>query len=98
MVGNYHSFYSLEKTNGYHGGMSKVFGVHTSVYKSMHFNYTMSGGSVSIILTLSGHSLKDGLPYLLRKVDVTLRVNVEFAMKVFERWKNIQCASIISFR
>jgi hypothetical protein len=35
MVGNYHSFYSLENYNGVHGGVSKVFGIHTTVYKCM---------------------------------------------------------------
>lgn len=46
----------------------------------------------------SGQSLKDGLPYVLRKVDVSLRINVDFALKVFEKWKAIQCSSIITFR
>lgn len=78
MVGSYHSFYSLELNNGVHGGVSKTFGVQTTVYKC--------------------HSLKDGLPYVLRKVDISVRINAEFALKVFEKWKAIQCTGIVSFR
>jgi hypothetical protein len=54
--------------------------------------------TIEFVINESGHSLKDGLTYVLRKVDVTLRVNVEFALKVFEKWKAIQCSSITSFR
>jgi hypothetical protein len=97
LVGNYHSFYSLEDINGVHGGVSKVFGVHTTVYKCIVVVFAFTSFSYARS-SFPAFSLKDGLSYVLRKVDVSLRINVDFALKVFEKWKGIQCSSIVSIR
>jgi serine/threonine protein kinase len=43
-------------------------------------------------------SIHDGLPYVLRKVDVPLRANVDFAMQISEMWKQIQHSGIVTLR
>lgn len=42
--------------------------------------------------------LLDGLPYALRKLDHTTRINLDFALQTCELWKQIEHSGIIGFR
>lgn len=43
-------------------------------------------------------SIHDGLPYVLRKVDVNLRTNFDTALKTAEPWKNTQHSGMVTLR
>eukprot|EP01127_Copromyxa_protea_P014559 TRINITY_DN4087_c0_g1_i1.p1 TRINITY_DN4087_c0_g1~~TRINITY_DN4087_c0_g1_i1.p1 ORF type:complete len:626 (-),score=62.50 TRINITY_DN4087_c0_g1_i1:129-2006(-) len=48
--------------------------------------------------TYKCQSIHDGLPYALRKVDIPMRANMDFAMQIAEMWKQIQHSGIIALR
>ncbi len=43
-------------------------------------------------------NLRDGLPYVLRRVESSSRTNIDLALQVAESWKQVQHSGVISLR